>query len=103
MKRRSIAIALLSGVGMEQSQTRTPPSIENLVREVRTASFPELSDVDIRVRPFASDSDYFQARFSILRFIFVSKMRYFIRVNSTPMAASIPEEASRAIVAHELA
>lgn len=74
-----------------------------MVREIRVSSFPELSDVDIRVRPFTNDSDYFRARFSIVRFLFAKKMRYFIQVNSTSAIMTAPDAGVRAIVAHELA
>jgi hypothetical protein len=76
---------------------------QRIVRDVRTGSFPELSNADIRVRPFSSDSDYFQARFSILRFFFAKKMQYFIQVNSRPAILTAPDAGIRAIVAHELA
>jgi hypothetical protein len=76
---------------------------ERTVRDVRTASFPELSKADIRVRSFTSDSDYFQARFSIVRFFFAKRMRYFIQVNSRPAILTAPDTGIQAIVAHELA
>lgn len=74
-----------------------------MLREVRAASFPELAHAEIRLRPFLSQSDYFQARFSIRRFLFARRMRYFIRVNSGPMTTTAPAEGRRAILAHELA
>lgn len=98
-----IAILLLSSIARAQPQTRTPEPIEHLIHEVRALSFPELSTIDIQVCPFTSQSDYFQARFSILRFFFAKRMKYFVRVNSNAAAAGLREEPSRAIVAHELA
>ena len=52
---------------------------------------------------FTSDSDYFQARFSLSRFFLGRKMQYLIRVNSGTTLLTAPEEARRAIIAHELA
>jgi len=42
---------------------------ERLVRNVQSSSFPELAKTDIRIDQFTSDSDYFQARFIIPRFM----------------------------------
>jgi hypothetical protein len=83
--------------------TDTPKRVQQLVRDIRASSFPELSDVDVRVRSFTSDSDYFRARFSIVRFFFAKKMRYFIEVNSTSAILTAPDAGVRAIVAHEFA
>ena len=84
-------------------QPVAPEWAERLVRNVQSSSFPELAAKDIRVDQFTSDSDYFQARFSLSRFIFGCRMRYVIRVNSGATLLSAPEGARRAIVAHELA
>jgi hypothetical protein len=102
---RSIALAsiLLAGMPLARGQTKAPEWAQRLVRDVRTSSFPELAKEDIRVRQFASESDYFQARFSIWRFILGRRMRYVIRVNSGATLLTAPEEGRRAIVAHELA
>jgi hypothetical protein len=86
-----------------RAETDTPKRTEQLVRDIRASSFPELSDADVRVRPFTSDCDYFRARFSIVRFFFAKKMRYFIEVNSTSAILTVPDAGVRAIVAHELA
>jgi hypothetical protein len=98
-----LAALLLLAVRCAPGGTRGPEWAARLVRDVRAASFPELAGADVRVREFASDSDYFQARFSISRFILGRRMRYFIRVNSGAAISAAPEEARRAIVAHELA
>ena len=92
----------VAGALLAQAQTKAPEWAERLVREVRSSSFPELLDRDIRVQQFASSSDYFQARFSIWRFLTVRRMHYVIRVNSAALIAA-PEEGKRAIIAHELA
>ena len=77
--------------------------MERLVRDVQSSSFPELANKDIRVGRFTSDSDYFQARFSLSRFLLGRRMQYLIRVNSGATLLTAPEEARRAIIAHELA
>ena len=76
---------------------------ERVVREVQSSSFPELAHRDVAVARFRSVSDYFQARFSMWRFLIGAKKRYIVRVNSGPEILSAPEESRRAIVAHELA
>jgi hypothetical protein len=97
------AALFLAPALLAQAQTKAPEWAERMVREVRSSSFPELLGRDIRVRQFAGSSDYFQARFSISRFLTVRRMRYVIRVNSAAALIAAPEEARRAIIAHELA
>ena len=99
----TLASLLLAGIPLAHGQTGAPEWAERLVRDIQSSSFPELAKRDIRVRPFASYSDYFQARFSIARFILGRPMRYVIRVNSGAALLTAPEEGRRAIVAHELA
>ncbi len=105
IRRRSTILAaiLLAGIPLAQGRPAAPEWAERLVRDVRSSSFPELADKDIRVGQFTSDSDYFQARFSISRFFLGRRMRYLIRVNSGATLLTAPEEGRRAIVAHELA
>jgi hypothetical protein len=93
----------VAGALLAQAQTKGPEWAERLVREVRSSSFPELLDKDIRVQQFTGSSDYFQARFSILRFLAVRRMRYVIRVNKAAALLAAPEGGKRAIIAHELA
>jgi hypothetical protein len=93
----------LAGALLAQAQIKPPQWAEQLVREVRSSSFPDLLDKDIRVRQFAGSSDYFQARFSIWRFLSARRMHYVIRVNSAVALLAAPEEGKRAIIAHELA
>ncbi|HJZ97285.1 MAG TPA: hypothetical protein VKE70_12325 [Candidatus Solibacter sp.] len=97
------AAVFLAGALLAQAQSKAPEWAERLVHEVRSSSFPELLDRDIRVRQFAGSSDYFQARFGIWRFLTLSRMHYVIRVNSAAALISGPEEGKRAIIAHELA
>jgi len=44
------------------------PAVERIVRDLRSHSFPELTQIDLRMRPFHSQADYFRARFSLARF-----------------------------------
>jgi len=74
-----------------------------LILDIRLTSFPRLANTNIRVEPFHGHSDYFQARFSILHFLFAKRMQYVIRVNDDPGIQTVPEDAGRAILAHELA
>ena len=55
------------------------------------------------MQEFESRSDYFLARFSMLRFLTGQRMHYTIRVNSATALLAVPEEGKRAIIAHELA
>jgi hypothetical protein len=68
------AIFLLIVIVGGRAQTKAPEWAEGLVRDVRAQSFPELSQAEIRARPFVSHSDYFRARFSIVRFFFGKEM-----------------------------
>ena len=102
--RSTILVAVfLACVRVAPGQPVAPGWAERLVRNVQSSSFPELAKKDIRIDQFTSGSDYFQARFSIPRFILGRRMRYVIRVNSGATLLTAPEEASRAIIAHELA
>ena len=73
-----------------------------LLQDVRSASFPELAHVDIQVRPFKSDGDYFRTRFSLSRYPSLRKMRFYIEVNPRVFERGAPEAGVRAIMAHEL-
>jgi hypothetical protein len=50
------------------------------IQRVGRSSFPELVHIDLRVRAFRSQSDYFRTRFSWSRFLLM-RMRYFVDVN----------------------
>jgi hypothetical protein len=96
-------VLLIATASLVSGQTSGPEWATRLVHDVTGASFPELLKTDIRVQQFGSPSDYFQARFSILRLITGRRMQYVIHVNSAVALASAPDEGKRAIVAHELA
>ena len=102
-----LLLATLGRAGQNESAGRDRGSnaqwAEQLLLDVRLASFPRLTNTDIRLRTFHSQSDYFQARFSILHFFFAKRMQYVIRVNDGPGIRTAPANADRAILAHELA
>src|SRR5437763_15551885 len=107
---RGLGLLLLATLGRagqnESAGIGRGPNVqwaEQLLFEVRLASFPRLTNTDIRLRTFHSQSDYFQARFSILHFFFAKRMQYVIRVNDGPDIRTAPADADRAILAHELA
>ena len=101
--RSTILVAVfLACLPVAPGQPVAPEWAERLVRNVQSSSFPELAEKDVRIDLFTSDSDYFQARFSIPRFILGRRMRYVIRVNSGATLLTAPEEAKRAIIADEL-
>jgi len=62
IRRRSTVLAAIfvAVIPTAQGQPTLPEWAERLVLDVRSSSFPELADKDIRVGQFASDSDYFQ-------------------------------------------
>ena len=69
--------------GQPARQTTDAPLFEGqLVSEIIARSFPNLIGIDIRVKRFQSDSDYFRTSFSAARFAAGMKMRYFILVNA---------------------
>lgn len=74
-----------------------------VIQKVRRSSFPELAHIDLRVRVFRSQSDYFRTRFSLSRFLFLMPMRYFVDVNPDLLQRQAPSDGTCAIVAHELA
>ncbi len=78
-------------------------AVDPAIQKVRRSSFPELAHIDLRVRAFRSQSDYFRTRFSLSRFLFLMPMRYFVDVNPALFQRQAPSDGTCAIVAHELA
>ena len=74
-----------------------------MVRDIIARSFPSLEGVDIRLKVFRSDSDYFRTSFSVVRFIAGVRMRYVVSVNPEWRRQGAPVEGVRSILAHELA
>ena len=78
-------------------------AVGTVLQDIRDTSYPELVDVDLRVRSFRSQSDYFRTRFSLSRFLLPMRMRYFVDVNPALFQEQAPSDGVCAILAHELA
>jgi hypothetical protein len=92
--------------GQQQPTAQPTDSLtseEQMVRDIIARSFPSLEGVDIRLKVFRSDSDYFRTSFSAVRFIAGVRMRYFVSVNPEWRRQGAPVEGVRSILAHELA
>lgn len=96
------ATALPKSFSKSDSKSVAIRRADSLLQTVRDNSFPELKDTDIRVRLLNSKSDFFRTRFSITRYLFCVKMRFYIEVNPEVFDLQAPEEGLRAIIAHEL-
>jgi hypothetical protein len=96
---------LLASCGGPGSIARHPSefrNIEQLIIDVRRASFPQLENAQITVYGLQSDFDYLQARFTVASF-FGRKLQYMIYFNREAIHRQVPSDGLRAIVAHELA
>ena len=78
-------------------------AVRSEIQRVGISSFPELVHIDLRVRAFRSQSDYFRTRFSWSRFLLLMPMRYFVDVNPAVLQRQAPSDGVCAIMAHELA
>jgi len=74
-----------------------------IVSEVIEKSYPELKTEKIEIKIFQSDSNYFKSQISVSRFLTFQKLHYVIFVNPEVFRRNAPEDAIRAILAHELA
>ena len=107
----SVSVSGAPGADVEPAQpkqrARTPTVgmafEDRLVREIIARSFPKLHDLDIRLKQFHSESDYFRTSFSAPRFLIGRKMRYYVRVNLEWRTQGAPVDGVRSILAHELA
>ena len=68
------------------------------IQRVGRSSFPELVHIDLRVRAFRSQSDYFRTRFSWSRFLLLVRMRYFVDVTPVLFQRQAPSDGTCAIV-----
>lgn len=93
------ALTLAANASSQQEWDLT--KIGMLLNDVRR-SYPELVHVDIRLRTFNSDSDFLRTRIDISHYFSFRSMRYYIEVNSELFSLHAPNEAVRAILAHEL-
>jgi hypothetical protein len=72
-----------------------------LADEIVAASYPEMRRLDIRIKTFRSQSDYFKMRFGIPQYFF-AHMRYLLFINPRVFELKAPDAGIRAIIAHEL-
>jgi hypothetical protein len=93
-----------SFVGSSEETNAAIQRSVKLVEEVRALSYPELPQQGLEVKAFKSNSDFFNARFSIARYLTFRRLKTTIFINPAVFALSAPSDnALRAIVAHELA
>ena len=84
-------------------QTDVIAKTQTIITEIVEKSYPELKKAKINVRMFESNANYFQSQFSLTRFLTCQKLRYNLYVNPEVFNKNAPEQAIRAILAHELA
>jgi hypothetical protein len=77
--------------------------VTKIIAEIAEKSYPEIKLKKIRVRTFASESNFFKARFSFTRYLTFQKMRHLVYVNPQVFTLNAPAEGIRGILAHELA
>jgi hypothetical protein len=75
---------------------------QKMANEIVDKSFPELKDKVIDVKTFSSKSDYFQSRFTFVRFLTFRELKYVIYVNPKVYERNAPENGIRSILAHEI-
>jgi Zn-dependent protease with chaperone function len=85
-----------------RAQSDAAERIRRVVEEVRQSSYPELQGIPLLIQLFTSDSDYFQARFTNASFLGRRQLRYVLFVNRRLLAQPPPDDALRAVLAHEL-
>lgn len=75
--------------------------IQDLLKELVTASFPELKQASIKLAPLQDEAVFFQSNFEPLS-LFTPDPQYIIQVNPALFQRRLPREAAQAILAHEL-
>jgi hypothetical protein len=96
-------IVVAAGILSLASEDATDPSLGDVValmNQVRHDSFPKLQDARIDLRYLSSDYIFLEAQFTPGSF-FKRQLRYNLLFN--PLARGAPNDALRAIMAHELA
>ena len=93
-----LLLALTCFAGSAQTQP-----FREVADQVRTESYPELSDSVIELLPMRSEYIYLKSRFKFTSFFLAPKLSYQIRVNTQALDRHVPPEALRAIMSHELA
>lgn len=95
--------AAAAGTAPSDEKKEAAAKIRELVARIAVRSYPEIKLKKIRVKTFASDSNFFKARFSYTRFFTLQKMRHIVYVNPRVFELNAPAEGIRGILAHELA
>lgn len=75
----------------------------NILKEVIDSSFPELKQVQVRIRTLEKEATFFETRFSIYRYLTFHGIRINLFVNPCVFVLGAPPEGIKAIIAHELA
>ncbi len=99
-------VVILSSVFAVYAQNAKTLAIEKtnlFVNEIAKRSYPEINLQKIKIKSFDSDTNFFKARFSYTRFLTFQKMRHIIYVNPKFYSLNASENATRSIIAHELA
>jgi hypothetical protein len=96
-----IVLLLSCPAPADNTSDRAIERTQQLIDEIRTASFPELKGVVIKVELLHSNSDYFRTRFAIPQLL-GGRMVYLLRVRPDVFTLSASEAGVRAIIAHEL-
>ena len=65
--------------------------------------FPEIKTKKLRFKTFSSETSFFKARFSIVRFATFQRMRHLLFYNPKAFELRLSEEALDSILVHELA
>lgn len=103
-RRLTTAPAQAKRVARDASERAAIAKTNLIVREIVEKSYPELSKARIKIKTFDSRADYFRSRFSFSRFLTFRRLNYLILVNLRIFGKTAPpDEAVRAIIAHELA
>ncbi|MEO7659037.1 MAG: hypothetical protein ABIV48_05430 [Pyrinomonadaceae bacterium] len=74
-----------------------------LLDNVRLRSFPEISESDLNIKPFNSNSTFFKARFSFGRYFTFRNLKTTLYINPAVFDRGASDESVEAILAHELA
>ncbi len=86
----------------EERARRAIHQTEVLLQNVRETSYAELCGTEIGVRTFHSSSDYFRTRVSLSHYLTFRKMQFFLEINPLVFELKAPDDAVKAIIAHEL-
>lgn len=104
-----VVLFLTSAITVEAEMIQTVEEklavekVRKIIEEIAPKSYAEIKLKKVRIKTFESDTNFFKARFSLVRFLTFQKMRHIIYVNPKMLELNAPEEGIRGILAHELA